>query len=698
MRPDLYPASPASIDPDKLLPSAAFKRQAVKVIGSILLFIFVYILLVLAAIALAIACGYLGILVISNMTNIFAILLGVGIIAVGISVIVFLVKFLFAVARDENSGRVEISEAEQPRLFAFIRQLTQETHTPFPKKIFVSPDVNACVFYNSSFWSMFLPSRKNLEIGLGLVNCVNLSEFKAVMAHEFGHFSQRSMKLGSFTYNVNRVIHNILFENKGYTAFLNSWGSIHRYLGLFARVTARIAGAIQWILQGMYRIVNRSYMALAREMEFHADAVSASVSGGNNLVSALSRVEVGESCYRTALGEANDRLRENKIARNIFSNQLTLFYAVAEEFKLPLKDGIPEVSYQFVESFSKSRINYKNQWASHPTLGERKVRLDNLGMEVRPDDTSVWRLFEGAESLQETLTGNLYGSVNFKQPVEKYDATEFTERYLARKASFALPPVYKGFYDDRYIEIKDWDLIVLSHLNPSKGFEELFTEENGQIQASINSHKGDLEIIKAIRAKKLEVTSFDFDGIKYGLKDSDLIADRLEKDIDELTRRQQSLDKEAFLFFLHHQGDPAAREKILENYRRFQRLHIQFDQYTDLVNGLLQKIHPLYEGELSLFDVNVIVEEIKGKFEPALKKNYREFIDSGALDPVENKVLIEKLEAFGSRNYQYFVLQKFQNHELGELRGLSIEVANELNRYEFKWYKKMLEEQATILT
>jgi len=61
-------------------------------------------------------------------------------------VIVFLVKFIFAVSKDENPGRVEVTEQEQPQLFAFIRRLTAETNTPFPKKIYVSPDVNACVF------------------------------------------------------------------------------------------------------------------------------------------------------------------------------------------------------------------------------------------------------------------------------------------------------------------------------------------------------------------------------------------------------------------------------------------------------------------------------------------------------------------------------------------------------------------------
>jgi Zn-dependent protease with chaperone function len=694
MKTDLYPASPVAIDPTKLLPSATFKRQAFKVVGSIMLFMLVYLLLVIAAIGLAIACCYVGFMVIVNFSNFFAIILGVGVIAVGISVIIFLVKFIFAVARDENSRRIEITEEEQPRLFEFIRRLTEETHTPFPKKIYLSPDVNACVFYNSSFWSMFLPIRKNLEIGLGLVNCINLSEFKAVMAHEFGHFSQRSMKLGSFTYNVNRVIHNILYENTGYTAFLQSWGSIHRFLGYFASITAKIAGAIQWILRGMYKFINRNYLGLAREMEFHADSVSASVSGGNNLVSALNRVEVGESCYRTALGEANDRLKDNKIARNIFSNQLTIFQSVAEDYKLPVREGLPEVSYQFVESFSRSRINYKNQWASHPTIGERKNHLENLDIIVRPDDTSVWHLFEGPENLQETLTGNLYQSVELKQPTEKYDAREFSEQYLARKASFALPPVYKGFYDDRYIDIKEWDLAALSRQPLDKSFQEIFTEENGQIQASINGHKGDLEIIRAISEKKLEVTTFDFDGIKYGIKDCDEIIARLEKDLEELTERQRSLDMKAFRYFFHRLGDPSAREKFLEKYRCFQQSFIQYDQYTDLVNEMLQHIQPLYDGGLTLTQVNEIVDEIQEKYEPALKKNYRVFIDSGVFDPVENKILIERLENFCKQNYQYFVQQRFQNRELGELRGLSIDAANELNRFEFRQYKLLLEDQA----
>src|SRR5262249_53693075 len=96
-------------------------------------------------------------------------------------------------------------------LFAFIRRICADTGAPFPKHIYVTPEVNAAVFYHSSFLNLFFPTRKNLLIGLGLVNNLNISEFKAVLAHEFGHFSQKSMKLGTYVYVANRVLADIIY-------------------------------------------------------------------------------------------------------------------------------------------------------------------------------------------------------------------------------------------------------------------------------------------------------------------------------------------------------------------------------------------------------------------------------------------------------------------------------------------------------
>ncbi|MBS1663996.1 MAG: M48 family metalloprotease [Bacteroidetes bacterium] len=687
---NLYPPAPAGSIPEKLVISPAFRKQVSSVAGSIFLFLLVYLLLVAAAIALAIACCWIGLSLIIAFPKFITLLIGLGLIGVGISVLVFLFKFIFAVARDENSQRIEITEAEHPQLFAFIRRLTEETRTPFPKKIFLTPDVNAAVFYNSSFWSMFLPVRKNLQIGLGLVNSVNISEFKAVMAHEFGHFSQRSMKLGSFTYNVNRVIHNMLYENNSYTAFLNAWGNLHGYLRFFAGITVKIAEGIQWILRGMYTFVNRSYQALSREMEFHADAVAASVAGGNNVISALSRSQVASSCYARALDTANDKLRQNEYSRNIFSNQLTVLRSMADDYGLPLKSGLPEVSYSFIQSFSISRINYKDQWASHPTLTERKEHLDQVGIEATPDSRSPWLLFDHPEALQEKLTKNLYREVKLKENAQEYDGAAFETWYVEKKRSYAFPNEYKGFYDNRYIQINDWNFSEIEASQETLTFDQLFNEETGRLQSSIGGQENDLETVNAINDGRLDVSSFDFDGVKYSSDDTPTIIGTLKKDIETTADRQRALDKQAYRFFLDRAADP---ELIRNSYRAFQSICLHSDEYENLVNAMLKTVEPFYTGGLTLEQLNGILRTIKEQYEPDLKKAYRQLIDDGMLTKEENEKLYDALPAFSEKDYRYFVDGKFQNNELDELRGLAIQTAEHLHRRKFASYKRLLEQQ-----
>jgi len=147
----VYPASPVNVDHSKLVPSASFKQQVGKVIISIILFFIVYILLVVVSVAFTIGCFYAGISLIAASPSFITLMLGVGLMGLGVAVLFFVIKFIFAVSKKENPHRVEVTELDQPHLFAFIRQLTIETQTTFPKKIFISSDVNARVFYNSSF-------------------------------------------------------------------------------------------------------------------------------------------------------------------------------------------------------------------------------------------------------------------------------------------------------------------------------------------------------------------------------------------------------------------------------------------------------------------------------------------------------------------------------------------------------------------
>lgn len=690
----LYPPSPSNVDQHVLAPSAYFKKEVRLVVGAIVLFFIVYLLLILAATTLAAACFYFGVMLIINLLSIFTILIGLGIMAFGVSVLFFLVKFIFATSKKENASRIEISKTEQPELFSFIQRLSKETKTPFPKKIFLTNEVNASVFYNSSFWSMFFPVKKNLEIGLGLVNSVNISEFKAVVAHEFGHFSQRSMKLGSFTYNVNQVIYNMLYNNTGYTKFLNSWGRVHGYLALFANITVKIAQGIQWILGRMYAIINKSYLGLSRQMEFHADAVSACVSGGNNLISALARIELASSCYNSALNNANDWLKEKKATTNIFSNQSTILKSFAKEYGLPLKGGLPEVSHHFIKSLSHSRINYKNQWASHPTLDERKNHLDELSIDVSPDETIAWHLFSNYENLQEQMTVNLYKNANTGEALETCNGEYFEKFYNEKRESAFLPIAYRGFYDGRFVNVKDWDFDLLKISDAAMRFDKLYTDKNGQLQSLINNNRHDIETLKAIKTKQIDVKSFDFDGDKYDTSNCDIIIRKLEEEILQQIKRQEVLDQESFLFFYNNSN--GHKDHVLNNYLHYKILYKEYEDFAEVANAIFNTVNPFYNARLTLDDVKQSVSVLKAVHEKKLKDYLMQLLNKNVINNEHDK-LADRIIAFNNSNYIYFAFDTFRKEELNELSGLILKVADKLTDRKFQWYKKMLEEQLQFI-
>src|SRR5439155_20978576 len=122
----------------------------------------------------------------------------------------FLVKGFFKTAQKERTVRAEITAEDQPLLFDFIERLCEDTGAPMPRRVYISHEVNAAVMTHTGITSLFWPTGKDLLIGLGLVNILSLSEFKSVLAHEFGHFAQKSTRLGGYVYTANRIIYDLV--------------------------------------------------------------------------------------------------------------------------------------------------------------------------------------------------------------------------------------------------------------------------------------------------------------------------------------------------------------------------------------------------------------------------------------------------------------------------------------------------------
>src|SRR5690606_24886119 len=141
-------------------------------------------------------------------------------------------------------------------------------------------------------------------------------------------------------------------------------------------------------------LINVRYMSLSREMEFHADAVAASVSGSRSLVSALRRIEFAHGGFGIAVQKCNDLFTQNKITDNIYVNQLQVMNHLAAEHKLSFHKGLPVIPGDFTGLEGKTRVIYSDQWASHPSTADRAKRLMELNVEAEESDEPAWSLFQ----------------------------------------------------------------------------------------------------------------------------------------------------------------------------------------------------------------------------------------------------------------------------------------------------------------
>ena len=195
----VYPAGPGSVPADLTRPTRAYRTHAWLAMGGLALFVLLYLGAGRAGSAGPLTACSRASRTAANRSGRFV----AGVCSAFLAV--FMWKALVFVKHRHAIDDIEVTATEQPRLFAFINRLADEAGAPRAHHVFLSPRVNAAVFYDLSVLNLLFPSRKNLEIGLGLVNAVTLGELKAVLAHEFGHFAQRSMAVGRWVYIAQQI-------------------------------------------------------------------------------------------------------------------------------------------------------------------------------------------------------------------------------------------------------------------------------------------------------------------------------------------------------------------------------------------------------------------------------------------------------------------------------------------------------------
>lgn len=263
-----------------------------------------------------------------------------------------------------------LSPDRHPKLFEHIRAVAQKANQKMPTEVYLIPDVNAFVAERGGV--MGIGSRRVMGIGLALLQAMNVSQFRYVIAHEFGHYYGGDTKLAPWVYKTRQAIIRTVqsLGSRSWLYFIFKW-----YGTMFLRLTHSIS----------------------RQQEYAADRMSAQIIGVQPAVEALSRMRPFSSAF--------DGFWQSEFVPVLRAG-----------YRAPLAQGfaqflnakpVTEWMSQVAEEEAKSKTDI---YDTHPTPHERIAALQALPKKIGEfDDTPAITLLDNLPEVEKALLEFLMG-------------------------------------------------------------------------------------------------------------------------------------------------------------------------------------------------------------------------------------------------------------------------------------------------
>ncbi|WP_420603479.1 M48 family metalloprotease [Flagellimonas sp.] len=609
-----YPTSPVQVPKKLTALTSSYQLKAFLAVLAIILFFVLYT-------AMVVGLGYLfyySIIYDMGVVNKLTILMKVGAIAGAGMLFIFTLKFIFKLKNHKPNNRIKLEKAKNPDLWSFVEQICKETGAPRPKSIYVDPDVNAYVAYSNVWLSLFLPVRKELTIGMGLTDCLNLSEFKAVMSHEFGHFAQRSMKIGSYIISANTIIHDMIFERDKWDDLLDQWRASDIRLSAAAWVITPIIWIVRQMLNLFYQFLNIMHSSLSREMEFNADKVAVHTSGSDAIISALWKLDGGSTAWMGTLNHGILAGRKNIFVKNLYVHN-ALSIERSSDTQNDLFSALPADPRGGKKYFSISEHSKVGMYASHPpnNMREDSAKVPYVACEM--DTRSPWILFGNKEALQEEMTQLLYQLYLEKKPTEQSDIEVFEQFIKLETQGADLAKEYENTFLNRYLVIPSKEKLTTAISNQTKPNKKLLGSlkaELKQLMEPVGEIEGLLVKAQQIAEGTTKERSFSFKGIEYSKKN-------LENGYNFLITSREELFNTAFeewdtkfcAFFTALAKEQGKGKELNELYTQHQLLSEFYRNTTTNKNEIYNAVIELQsKGEVTKEQLHSLTARVKDSF------------------------------------------------------------------------------------
>ncbi|MAQ14387.1 MAG: hypothetical protein CMN30_06285 [Sandaracinus sp.] len=400
MTPELYPPAPTDVPADLTRPSGRYKRQAAAAVLGVVAFFLVYFG----------ATFWLGLVAYRSFAH-FGVNgargLFVGIPAAFLCLV--MVKGLFARRKMSRDGLLEITASDEPELFAFIHRVADDTGAPRPRRVYLSADVNAAVFLDVGLINLLIPSKKNLILGLGLVNSLTLDELKAVVAHEFGHFAQRSMGIGQWVYLAQGFVADLVARRDFLDSIIRGLSRTDFRIAWIGWGMRILVWALRSMVDQLFRFVVLLSRALTRQMEFQADLVAVRVSGSDSLIHALHRLGAADRAWGEAANFVVGQARRGRTTADLFAVQSRFLERYREVHALPDHGATPErpnIEAASHRVFAHGIADAPKMWSTHPSNRERERSAKAQYFPSHLDARPAWSVFHDPDLAKRRMTAH----------------------------------------------------------------------------------------------------------------------------------------------------------------------------------------------------------------------------------------------------------------------------------------------------
>jgi Zn-dependent protease with chaperone function len=259
--------------------------------------------------------------------------------------------------------------ANHPKLFAMIRGVASATKQAPPDEVYLVSDVNAWVGQRGGIAGA--GGHRVMGLGLPLLQTLTVSELRAVLAHEFGHYHGGDTRLGRFVYQTRAAIGRTLGN-------LGAHGSILQLPFLwYGRLFLRVSHAV------------------SRRQELAADRLAAEVAGAHPLASGLKKIH--------AVAPAFGYYWSNEVVPVLRAGFVPPLGAGFERF------ASGEIGRKALTAArEESTVEACDAFDTHPPLRERLRALDGLTPgAVPPDDPLAVMLLTDPQALEPALIAAL---------------------------------------------------------------------------------------------------------------------------------------------------------------------------------------------------------------------------------------------------------------------------------------------------